>query len=93
MEYRPPGEAWDERYFFRTTPRALVHFEATCEFLATDPESPFVSDPVLTRSTGDGCVKLTPERFTRWSRGKPSEREVGADKWAALREREFGIEY
>lgn len=93
LEYRPPGGAWDERYFFRTTPRTLAHFQATCEYLATDPESAFVGDPVLTISTDDGYLKLNPGTLTRWSRGETTERSVTAEEWPDLLAAAFGVEY
>lgn len=92
VQYRTDGE-FEERYFFRTTPRELRYFRATCEYLATDPESGFTGDPVVTRATADGHLKLTPGELTRRSAGERTRRPVDADEFHALLEREFGLRY
>jgi N-hydroxyarylamine O-acetyltransferase len=82
---------WEDRYVFDTTPRDLSYFEATCDYLATAPESGFTGDPVLALATDDGHVKLSPETFTR-VRGEVSEERLVEE--AAFRDRleeTFGI--
>lgn len=93
VEYREPGGEWDERYFFRTTPRRLAYFEATCEYLSTDPESNFVGDPVVTIATPDGHAKLSPERLTLSAEAETTERTVDPDEYHDLLETEFGLSY
>jgi N-hydroxyarylamine O-acetyltransferase len=92
VEYRTE-ETWDERYFFRTTPRRLSYFEATCEYLATDPQSGFVGDPVATIATPDGHAKLTPEAVTDTSGGEHTERPVDADSYDDVLADVFGIDF
>lgn len=91
VQYRPPGEDWGDRYHFRTTPRHLVHFEATCEYLATDPESHFTGEAVATITTEDGYAKLSPDELLRWRAGDEATRPVAPTEWEAVLEQEFGI--
>jgi len=93
-QYREPGdEAWSDRYVFDRTPRKLSYFEATCDYLATAPESSFTGDPVVSIATERGHRKLTPEKFVRTERGDRSEREIGEEEWDDLLESEFGLRH
>ena len=93
VEYREPDDEWDERYFFRTTPRRLSYFEATCEYLATDPESGFVGDPVVTIATEDGHRKLSTDAVTESVGGETETRPVDEGSYHDVLEREFGLTY
>lgn len=91
---REPGEdGWTIRYDLRTEPRELRFFEATCEYLATAPESPFTGDPVVIVATERGYAKLSPGTLTRVTGGDERERSIDRDEWYDLLEREFGIRY
>ncbi|UPW00212.1 arylamine N-acetyltransferase [Halorussus gelatinilyticus] len=93
-QYRTPGdEGWRDRYVFDATPRKLSYFEATCDHLATAPESSFTGDPTVSIATERGHRKLSPEKLTRSDRGEHSEREVGEEEWYGLLESEFGLRY
>lgn len=89
----PNDDEWNDRYLFDTTPRKLSFFEATCEYLATAPESPFTGDPTVTIATDRGYRKLSGETTIRNERGEETERQVDADEWYDLLEREFGLRY
>ncbi|MFC7080090.1 arylamine N-acetyltransferase family protein [Halorussus caseinilyticus] len=92
-QYRTPGGEWSDRYLFDTTPRKLGYFEATCDHLATAPESAFTGDPTVSIATERGYQKLSPEKFTRTERGDRTEREVTEAEWSDLLESEFGLRY
>lgn len=87
------AEEWADRYVFDTTPRKLSYFEATCDFLATAPESVFTGDPTVSIATENGHKKLSPETLTRSERGDRSEREIEDAEWYDLLESEFGLQY
>jgi N-hydroxyarylamine O-acetyltransferase len=93
-QYRYPdtGE-WADRYLFDTTPRALSYFAATNEFLSTAPESPFTGDPVVSRATDRGHLKLTPSRFVRYVDGEPRAERIEPADWYDLLRTEFGLDY
>ncbi|NEU57282.1 arylamine N-acetyltransferase [Halorussus sp. MSC15.2] len=91
---RSPGdEEWTDRYVFDATPRKLCYFEATCDYLATAPESGFTGDPTVSIATERGHLKLSPEKLTRSERGDRSECEITEDEWDDLLESEFGLRY
>ena len=93
-QYREPGEeAWSDRYVFRTIPREMDFFEATCEYLATAPESPFTGDPVVTIATGQGHERLDPETLTEVADDETNERPIAKEEWHEVLEREFGVRY
>jgi N-hydroxyarylamine O-acetyltransferase len=89
----PNDEEWTDRYLFDATPRTLHFFEATCEYLATAPESPFTGDPVVSIATDRGHVKLTPETLRRSERGEETERDIGESEWDDLLDAEFDLRY
>lgn len=89
----PNDEEWTDRYLFDATPRTLHFFEATCEYLATAPESPFTGDPVVSVATDRGHVKLTPETLRRSKRGEETERDIGESEWNDLLDAEFDLRY
>ncbi|WP_137287559.1 arylamine N-acetyltransferase family protein [Halorussus salinisoli] len=91
---RSPGDdEWADRYVFDATPRKLSYFEATCDHLATAPESSFTGDPTVSIASERGHLKLSPETFSRSERGDRHEREVDVEEWYDLLESEFGVEY
>lgn len=87
----PAATEWSDRYIFTETPRELSYFEATCEHLATAPESNFTGDPYVNVGTDSGYKKLTPEAFVESVEGEEEEREIDEDEWAELLAAEFGI--
>jgi N-hydroxyarylamine O-acetyltransferase len=89
----PTGDDWTDGYLFDTTPRKLAFFEATCEYLATAPDSTFTGDPIVAVATERGYRKLKPETLTRWERGEETEREVSEAEWDDLLETEFDLWY
>jgi N-hydroxyarylamine O-acetyltransferase len=93
-QYREPtAEEWADRYIFDATPRKLSYFEATCDYLATAPESTFTGDPVVAMATENGHKKLSHGTLTRSERGDETEYEVGDDEWHDVLESEFGLRY
>lgn len=93
-QYRgPTDDEWTDRYIFDTKPRKLSYFEATCDYLATSPESTFTGEPVVTMATESGHKKLSQGTLTHSERGDETEREVGEDEWHDVLESEFGLRY
>jgi N-hydroxyarylamine O-acetyltransferase len=90
-QFREPGEDWQNRYVFRDRTVDLGFFRATCEFLATAPESPFTGDPFVTIATGSGHLKLERDRLTVREGGREREEPIDPREWNAVLEREFGI--
>lgn len=90
---RPDDQGWTDRYIFSDVPRELSYFEATCEYLQTAPESPFTGDPVVSRATADGHVKLKPDTLTRFADGETTEESVDESTWYRLLDSEFGLEF
>ncbi|MFB6082456.1 MAG: arylamine N-acetyltransferase [Halanaeroarchaeum sp.] len=88
---RPGAEEWELRYRFRTTPRALSYFEATCEYLANEPDGTFTSGPVVQRSTADGAIRLDEDTLTRYEGGTETAEPVAAADWTRVLEEEFRI--
>ncbi len=86
------GDGWTTRYLLDTTPRDLGYFRATCDHLATAPESGFTGDPVATVALPGGFAKLTPDRFVREGPDGRAERAVDADGYHDLLADVFGIE-
>lgn len=84
---------WTNRYVFRDVPRQPTYFEASCEYLATAPESPFTGDPVATIATERGHAKLTPGTLTRIEDGEEHERSVAEDEYHDVLESIFGVRY
>jgi len=101
VQTRRPGDAdadvgddgWTDRYLFTETPRALSYFEATCEHLATAPESRFTGDPYVNVGTERGHRKLTPETFVEVVAGETRERAIDPEEWYELLASEFGLRY
>lgn len=89
---RPGAEGWEVRYRFRTAPRKLTFFEATCEYLANEPDGTFTSGPTVQRSTREGSVVLDAETLTRTHGTESSETTVTPDEWDAVLRREFAVE-
>nr|WP_255453960.1 arylamine N-acetyltransferase [Natronomonas sp. CBA1123] len=87
------GEEWDDRYIFTTDPRQLSYFAATCDHLATAPESTFTGDPTVNVGTERGYKRLTPETFTEVTDGEKRERAVAPDEYHETLEAEFGLQY
>jgi len=90
-EFRTPGQDWERRYVFRDRPVDLSYFRASCEFLATAPESPFTDEGFATIATERGHKKLTPETLTVYEGGQHRERPVDAREWHDVLREEFGI--
>ncbi|WP_439027255.1 arylamine N-acetyltransferase family protein [Haloarchaeobius sp. DT45] len=84
---------WNNRYVFRDVPRKLSFFEATCEYLATAPESTFTGDPVVTIATDDGHRKLTAETVSRSWGAEMEEEAVPTAEWDDVLQAEFGLDY
>ncbi|WP_435348503.1 arylamine N-acetyltransferase family protein [Haloarchaeobius sp. HRN-SO-5] len=91
LRLREPGEDWTVRYRFQTTPRKLTFFEATCEFLANQPDGTFTSGPIVKRSTADGSVGLDADALARTVGAETTTTDVAPDEWHAVLAREFGI--
>ena len=91
-QFRHPDEPWQDRYLFSDVPRELSYFHATCEYLASAPESPFTGDPTVSIATADGYQKLT-KNSLRWWDGTEHERAVTPEEWDELRTDQFGLRY
>jgi len=90
-QFRNPGEDWQDRYVFRDRPVDLDFFRASCEFLATAPESHFTTEPFATIATPAGHRKLKPETLTIIEDGETRERPVDPREYHDVLERDFGI--
>ena len=84
---------WEDRYIFSTDPRSLSYFAATCDHLATAPESTFTGDPTVNVGTDRGYKRLTPETFTEVVDGEKRERAVALDAYHDTLETEFDLQY
>jgi N-hydroxyarylamine O-acetyltransferase len=91
MQARRLGEPWSDRYIFTTDPRPLSYFAATCDHLATAPESTFTGDPTVNVGTERGYKRLTPETFTEVVDGETRERAVAPETYRDTLEAEFGL--
>ena len=92
-QYREPGGDWTTRYVFRDVPRETSYFEATCEWLATAPESAFTGDPVVSLATERGHRKLSPGALTHRTAEVERRRSLDEAGWYDALEREFGLDY
>lgn len=94
-QYRnpPKTDEWTTRYVFRDVPRERSYFEATCEYLATAPESPFTGAPTVTIATQSGHAKLSSDALMRWVDGEKRERSVAEDGWYDALEDVFDLHY
>lgn len=93
LEYRRPGDEWDVRHMFTDEHREMCFFAATCRYLATDPDSSFTGDPVVTTATERANLKLTPGTLTRYEGGERTEERIAEDEWHDVLESEFGVRY
>lgn len=91
VQTRRPDEGWSDRYIFTETPRNLSYFEATCEHLATAPESNFTGDPYVNVGTDEGHRALSPETYTEATGGEERKREIDPAEWYDLLESAFGL--
>ncbi|MEF8800809.1 MAG: arylamine N-acetyltransferase [Halolamina sp.] len=89
-QYRLPEGEWEDRYLFTDRPRELSYFEATCEYLASAPESPFTGAPVATIATEYGYQTLRTDSLIRWTGGDEREEPVEPDEWHGLFQALFG---
>jgi N-hydroxyarylamine O-acetyltransferase len=93
VQRRDPDGGWTDRYVFADRHRSRSYFAATCEYLATAPESGFTDDPVVARSTATGYLKLRPDAFIEVDGTDQTEQEIDSDEWHDLLESEFEIAY
>jgi len=84
---------WQDRYDLTTESRDLSYFEATCNYLATAPESIFTGEPTVTIATERGHRRLSTETFSETVDGVTAERSVEPGEWHAVLERAFGLPY
>jgi N-hydroxyarylamine O-acetyltransferase len=92
VQDRGPGDdEWADRYIFTETPRDLSYFEATCEHLATAPESHFTGDPYVNLGTTHGHRSLSPDTLIRVDGGEEREDPVAPGDYLDVLAREFGI--
>lgn len=94
LQYRrEEATEWSDRYVFDDIARELSYFAATCEYLSTAPESPFVDGPTISVGTEDGSLELTTDSITRIEDGAETTTTVGKARWAELVVSEFGLSY
>ncbi len=86
-----PDDGWTDRYYFSRAPRELSYFEASCDFLQSAPESPFTGDPVITKATAEGHLKLTASTLTHRVDGESTTESVPPEQWPSVLAREFGL--
>lgn len=91
-QYRVGDDSWADRYVFRAVPRELSYVEATCEYLTSAPESPFTGEPVLSRATATGYVKLDADSLTRLVDGQEWTESVAAEEWDDIAREQFGLD-
>lgn len=82
---------WQTRYVFRDRSRDLSYVAATCEYLASAPESPFTGDPFVTIATDDGHRRLDPGTLTIMDGNRRREERVLDENWHVVLESAFGI--
>ncbi|WP_435064892.1 arylamine N-acetyltransferase family protein [Halobaculum sp. EA56] len=93
-EYRRAGDGeWTVRYRFGAVARERPFFAAAREFLTAAPESPFTGDPVVSRATTEGHLKLRPDELVRVERGEERTDPVAPGFWDAVAREEFGLAY
>lgn len=93
-QYRQAREDdWTDRYVFTTEPRDLSYFHATCDYLASAPESGFTGSPVLVIGTDYGYVKLTGQQLTRVANGDETESTLSESEWHETVADTFGIDW
>ena len=91
-QVRTPGdEEWSDRYVFRDEPRDLRFFEATCEYLATAPESTFTDHAIVSIATEDGYAKLSGDTLSVTGGGETTERTVPGSDWHEELRETFGL--
>lgn len=91
VQCRTPDQAWLSHYVFDITPRDLSYFEATCEYLATAPESWWTGNVIVRTKTREGWLELRNDTFTHVKNHDRTEREVSPPEWRDLLVREFGL--
>jgi N-hydroxyarylamine O-acetyltransferase len=89
---RPDGAEWQDRYLFSDVARELPYFAATCDYLASAPESTFTGDPVVSVATDDGHRKLRRDTLVRDAGGTVEERSVDAAGWYDALASVFGLD-
>lgn len=87
------GDTWTRRCIFRTTPREMEYFEATCEHFQLAPESGFTGEPIVIIATDRGHMKLSPTTLTSSHNGQLEKQSIGEEEWYDVLEREFGVRY
>jgi len=92
-QYRLPDGEWEDRYLFTDRPRKLSYFEATCDYLASAPESPFTGDPVVSIATSEGYRKLRRDTLVTWDGSDEREEPVEPDEWHELLAEQFGFRF
>jgi N-hydroxyarylamine O-acetyltransferase len=93
-QFRSPGDdGWTDRYVFTDRAVDLGYFRATCDYLASAPDSPFTGDPFVTIATERGHLKLNPGTLTVIEGGEETEHSIAPEEWYDLLEREFGLDY
>lgn len=84
------SDTWSIQYRFQTKSRKLSYFEATCEFLANEPDGTFTSTPIVMRSTESGHLSLDDDTMTQKSDSSVSVL-VRPDEWDQILKSRFGI--
>lgn len=81
-------------YFdFRLEPAAPEQLKATCQWLATSPDSIFVQTALGFRHTSDGIVGLLGRTIRRIQPGQKTTELIGsADEFVAILHREFDLD-
>jgi len=88
---REPGEAWDRRYRFQTDPRRLGFFQASCEYLANQPDGTFTSGPIVQRSTPDGYLRLDEDTLEHVDDSGKTATTISPADWRDCLADSFGI--
>lgn len=92
-QFRKPGEReWSDRYVLRDVDREWAYFDATCEYLATAPESPFTGSPSVSLATPKGYVKLRPDTVVERAGHRRVERPIREPEWRDRLRTTFGLD-
>ncbi|MFP9193915.1 arylamine N-acetyltransferase family protein [Natronosalvus vescus] len=83
---------WTRRYIFDETPRNLLYFEATNDYLQRAPESPFTGSPTVSLGSDRGFLKLSTDTFIEWRNGDKQEHHVPPEQWYDTLKKEFAIQ-
>jgi N-hydroxyarylamine O-acetyltransferase len=88
------GEAWDDLYAFTLEPQMAVDFEVANHYTSTHPQSIFVQQPFVLRTTPEASYRLFDRKLSVRRGEEVSSREVGDDEeMLEVLARTFGLRF